>query len=180
MPKEPTRIWITIENKDIMDFISLRSATQDMITHFCKYNPYLVGEAVQSITTKHMNDLRLAVAPIMALHPTPKDEYSIECLLLIDGDARDIERYISFTKARQLRREFPDMNPTAYEAMKKSAFNLMRKNKIRNFSEEELHRVFKHAKEQLLYMSIVSMAIEDGLTLDSLYEDRGHDRGFER
>ncbi|MCU0431821.1 MAG: hypothetical protein MUC87_00030 [Bacteroidia bacterium] len=67
---------------------------------------------------------------------------------------------------------------TPYQRMKESAFNLMRKNEIKNFSAEELHRVFKHAREQLLYTSIVRTAIEDGLTIDSLYEDR--DRGFSR
>ncbi len=69
--------------------------------------------------------------------------------------------------------------PTPYERMKQSAFNLMRKNNIKSFSTEELHRVFKHAKEQLLYTSIVRMAVEDGLTITSLYEqDREH--GLER
>ncbi len=60
--------------------------------------------------------------------------------------------------------------PTPYERMKQSAFNLMRKNKIKDFSAEEIHRVFKHAKEQLLYTSIVKMAMEDGLTITSLYD----------
>ncbi len=179
MPKEPTRIWITIENKDVMDFISLRSVTHDMIAHFCRYNPQLVSEAVQAITTRQMAEQRLAIAPITALQPTPKDEHTIECLLLVDGDTRDIERYINFAKARRLQQECPEMEPTAYAAMKKSAFNLMRKNKIRNFSEEELHRVFKHAKEQLLYTSIVRSAIEDGFTIDSLYE-QDRDRGLGR
>jgi hypothetical protein len=68
---------------------------------------------------------------------------------------------------------------TPYERMKKSAFNLMRKNEIKDFSAEELHRVFKHAREQLLYTSIVRQAIEDGLTIDSLYE-HDRDRGLSR
>lgn len=55
----------------------------------------------------------------------------------------------------------------------------MRKNNVRDFSAEELHRVFKHAKEQLLYTSIVRMAVEDGLTIASLYE-QDHDRGLGR
>jgi len=180
MPKEPTRIWITVENKDIMDFISQPAVTQEMIAHFCRYNPQLVGDAVQAITTRQIAEQRLSVAPIMVFQPAPKDEQTIECLLLIDGNERDIEQFINFAKARRLQHEFPEVEPTAYEGMKKSAFNLMRKNKIRNFSEEELHRVFKHAKEQLLYRSIVRSAIEDGFTINSLYEDRDHERGLER
>lgn len=69
--------------------------------------------------------------------------------------------------------------PTPYERMKQSALNLMRKNNIRDFSAVELHRVFKHAKEQLLYTSIVRMEIDNGLTIASLYE-QGHERGLER
>ena len=58
----------------------------------------------------------------------------------------------------------------------------MRKNEIKDFSAEELHRVFKHAREQLLYTSIVRTAIEDGLTITSLYkiQDQDHDIGFGR
>ena len=69
--------------------------------------------------------------------------------------------------------------PTPYERMKQSALNLMRKNKVKDFSAEELHRVFKHAKEQLLYTSIVRMEIDNGLTITSLYE-QDQDRGLER
>lgn len=70
---------------------------------------------------------------------------------------------------------------TGYEQMKESAFNLMRKNKIKNFSAEELHRVFKHAKEQILYTAIVRYAIEDGLTITRLYSnDRSKDHDHSR
>lgn len=68
---------------------------------------------------------------------------------------------------------------TPYERMQQSAFNLMRKNSIKDFSAEELHRVFKHAKEQLLYTAIIRNAIEDGLTIASLYE-QDHDNDIER
>lgn len=121
----------------------------------------------------------LSVVPIMTFEANRKDENTIECLLLIDGDPHDIEKFISLSKALRLQEQFPELEPTAYDAMKKSAFNLMRKNKIRNFSEEELHRVFKHAKEQLLYRAIVRTAIEDGFTIDSLYE-QDRDQGLER
>lgn len=69
--------------------------------------------------------------------------------------------------------------PTTYENMKASAFNLMLKHNIKDFSAEELHRVFKHAREQLLYTAIVRQAIEDGLTISSLYE-QDPDRGLGR
>jgi hypothetical protein len=63
--------------------------------------------------------------------------------------------------------------------MKQSALKLMRKNKVKDFSAVELHRVFKHAKEQLLYTSIVRMEIDNGLTITNLYE-QDQDRGLER
>lgn len=171
MHQTPIRIWITLENKDIIDFINQPALKPEMLAHFCKYNPQLISEAAQAITTVMVAEHGLSVVPITAFEFSRKDEHSIECLLLIDGDPRDIERFISIAKARRLQQEFPELEPNAYEAMKKSAFNLMRKNKIRNFSEEELHRVFKHAKEQLLYLSIVRSAIEDGLSINSLYEE---------
>lgn len=68
---------------------------------------------------------------------------------------------------------------TPYERMKQNAFNLMRKNKIRDFSAEALHHAFKHCKEKLLYTAIVKDAVENGLTIRSLYEQE-HDRGMER
>lgn len=161
-----------------MDFINQPAMKPEMLDHFCKYNPKVVTEAAQAIATVMVTEHGLSVVPIMAFEPSRKDEHTIECLLMIDGQPPDIERFISLAKARRLQQEFPEIGPTAYEAMKKSAFNLMRKNKIRGFSEEELHRVFKHAKEQLLYTSIVKMAIEDGLTITSLYE-QDRDRGLE-
>lgn len=179
MHQTPTRIWISVENKDIMDFINQPALKPEMLAHFCRYNPHLISEAVQAITTVTAAEQGLSVVPIMAFEPVRKDENTIECLLLIDGEARDIEQFISMSKARRLQQQFPELEPTAYESMKKSAFNLMRKNRIRSFSEEELHRVFKHAKEQLLYTAIVRAAIEDGFTIDSLYE-QDRDQGLSR
>ncbi len=57
----------------------------------------------------------------------------------------------------------------------------MRKNEIKDFSAQELHRVFKHAKEQILYTAIVRYAIEDGLTITRLYgDDRSKDHDHSR
>ena len=175
MPKEPTRIWITIENKDVIDFINQPALQPEMLAHFCKYNPQLINEAVQAIATVQVAEQGLSVVPINVFEQSVKDKDSIECLLLVDGEPKDIEKFVRLMNARRIQQEFPEVESTAYEAMQKSAFNLMRKNNIKNFSEEELHRVFKHAKEQLLYRSIVRSAIEDGLTIDTLYaKDREH------
>lgn len=179
MPKDPIRIWITIENKEIIDFINQPAMKPKMLVHFCKFNPQLISEAVQAITTFNAHEQNLSVVPIMAFEIMVKDENTLEALLLMDGEPRDIERFINLMKARRLQQEVPGLEPSAYDAMKKSAFNLMRKNKIRDFSAEELHRVFKHAKEQLIYTSIVKAAIEDGLTITSLYE-QDRDLGLER
>jgi hypothetical protein len=64
--------------------------------------------------------------------------------------------------------------PTPYERMKQTAFSLMRRSKIKDLSAEELHRAFKHSKEKLIYTAIAKTAIENGLTISSLYEqDQG-------
>ena len=51
---------------------------------------------------------------------------------------------------------------------------------IRDFSEEELWRTFKHCREYQIYMAIVQSEIEDGLTVESLYEDQELDHSYER
>lgn len=66
------------------------------------------------------------------------------------------------------------------DLMRKSALNLMRKNHIKDFSDEELHRVFKHARERATYLSLVKNAISNGLTVESLYQDQDHEHGFDR
>lgn len=64
--------------------------------------------------------------------------------------------------------------------MKGRAFSIMCDNHIRDFSAEELHRVFKHSKEKLLYTAIVRNAVkEEGLTITSLYA-HARDSGRER
>lgn len=68
---------------------------------------------------------------------------------------------------------------TPYERMQHRAYNIIRKSKIKDFSLEELHRAFKHCKEKLLYTSIVRNAVENGLTIHSLYEQE-HDHGMSR
>lgn len=63
--------------------------------------------------------------------------------------------------------------------MKQHAFDVMRQKRVKDFSFEELHRVFKHCKEKLLYTAIVKEAVENGLTIRTLYEQE-HDRGISR
>lgn len=70
--------------------------------------------------------------------------------------------------------------PTQYQLMKKSAFARMRKMEIKDFSEEELWRTFKHCREYQNYIAIVKSEIEDGLTIESLYEDQEQDYCYER
>lgn len=68
---------------------------------------------------------------------------------------------------------------TPFERIKAHALEIMREKKIRDFSPGELHRCFKHCKEKLLYTAIVNTAVENGLTITSLY-DRGNSRAEER
>lgn len=63
--------------------------------------------------------------------------------------------------------------PTPYERMRRTAFDLMRRSSIKDFSAEELHRAFKRSKEKLIYTAIAKAEVENGLTIANLYE---HDR----
>ncbi|MEO5644451.1 MAG: hypothetical protein ABIQ40_02005 [Bacteroidia bacterium] len=189
------KVWYTAPVIELMQELKLPGMAAQYIPDFCQYNPQKVTEAILAIARDHIREAQISVIPIAAYYPTLKDENHVEAVLLVCGEADELEKIASHgfpferladdveikyhERMEKARLDDVTQDKSQLEKMKMSAFNLMRKKNIRNFSSEELHRIFKHSKEQLLYTSIVRMAIEDGLTIESLYE-QDRDLGFER
>ncbi len=177
-PNARTRAWFTVPIDELIIELGMPGLTAEFVPDICQLNPQKVADAVVEIARRDFEG-EFTLVPIAALSPLQKDEHNIECVVVLGGQPEEIERLIIFNKSFEHLDRTPEIEPTKYERMKESAFNLMRRNKIRNFSAEELHRVFKHSKEQLLYTAIVRREVDDGFTIASLYE-QDRDRGFER
>jgi hypothetical protein len=174
------KIWLEITVSKVIRLLNIPGLTPELIPDLCRYNPQKVTDAALEIAYKVIEESHANVVALAAATPLMKTPESFECIIILSGSPEEIEKFIGHEKSLELIPDSIESKELAqYERMKQSAFNLMRKRNIRNFSDAELHRVFKHAKEQLLYTSIVKMAIEDGLTVNSLYE-QGHDHGLER
>lgn len=174
------RVWLEIPVSKVIRQLNIPHLTAEFIPEICRYNPQKVADAALEITYKIIEESHANVVALTAATPLMKTPDAIECIVVLGGAPEELEKVIGQGKSFELiRNTIESPESTQYEKMKQSAFNLMRKKNIKSFSDEELHRVFKHAKEQLLYTSIVRMAIEDGLTINNLYE-QDRDRGLDR
>ncbi|TND10360.1 MAG: hypothetical protein FD123_2 [Bacteroidetes bacterium] len=188
------KVWCRIPAEDIIKKLDTPGLTPEYLSEFCKHAPERVSSVAAGYAEKTIEQEGIEAVVIAAFFPMMDEDY-VECVILLGAQPEEIEKLISQSKCfNQLEplRQYDATTHTAmiqrteelkqrngYERMKASAFNLMRKNNIKDFSPEELHRVFKHAREQLVYTSIVRMAVEDGLTITSLYE-QDRDRGLGR
>lgn len=188
------KIWFSITVDEIIPKLGMPGLTPEFIPDVCQYNPQKITDvAMQSVYTT-LQEIDANVVVIAVTLPMPRTADSLECIVVLGGEPGELEKVADYglpfekmieserqdvERFERRKQELLSDAPTQYERMKQSAFNLMRKKNIKNFSDEELHRVFKHAKEQLLYMSIVRTAIEDGLTINSLYE-QDHERDLGR
>ncbi|MEO6240321.1 MAG: hypothetical protein ABIQ40_03270 [Bacteroidia bacterium] len=189
------KIWFSISVEEILPKIGMPGLTPEFVPDVCQYNPQKITEVLSKYAQHSILKIGAEVTVIAATLPMMRREDAVECVVVLVGEPEELEKVVDhglpfermanenerqdIGRFEKRKRELVHDAPTQYEKMKQSAFNLMRKKDIKSFSDEELHRVFKHAKEQLLYTSIVRMSIEDGLTISSLYE-QDRDLGFER
>jgi hypothetical protein len=190
---EKTRkIWFSMPVEEIIPMLSMPGLTPEFIPDVCQYNPQKITTAMFLCASKAIGDISDNVLVISADVPMMQGKEYVECVVVLGGNPEELEKIVDhrlpfermlgnieqhkIERFEKMKLGALGEDETQYEKMKKSAFNLMRKKNIRRFSDGELWRVFKHAKEYTAYMAIAKTAIKDGLTIESLYEqDNEHD-----
>lgn len=164
--------WMHVPVSLIIDYIGYPALHKEMIPSFCRHNMQLLSEAIQTIIANDAKENNLAVVPITSTQHRYKPEIeSLQCLVYLDGDSRDIEQVIDLMQSSVTEtRSYEEIEPYVYNSLKRTALKVMRENNIKDFSAEELHRVFNGTQEETLYMSIIRQNIKEGLTIERLYE----------
>lgn len=174
-----TRIWYKVPIETLLHELNIPNMTPEYLPEVCKLNPQKITGTMLSLVERSIRDEDIKVIPIHAAFPTKKDDEYIECVVILGGDPREIEKLLDLDLGCERLGGTRELDHEQTHKMRENAFYFMRKGNIRDFSSEELHRVFKHCKEKLFYTAIVKDAVDNGLTIQALYE-QDHDHGISR
>lgn len=172
-----TKVWFVIPVSEMMEQLDIPNMTSVYMPELCRHEPRRAINAALAIARKEIKSRNASVVAVTGMMPSLKTENSFECLILLGGEPEELKKVVGYEKPFEwMEHPLEHEEPTQYEKIRATAFGWMRKNKIRDFSEDELWRVFKHSANSGLYMAITKREIADGLTIAKLYkQDRSRD-----
>lgn len=172
-----TKVWFVIPVMDMMEQLDIPNMTSAYMPDLCRHESQRAINAALAIARKEIKNNNANVVAITGLLPALKTKSSVECIILLGGDPEELKKVVGYEKPFEwVENPLEHEEPTQYAKIRQSAYDLMIKNEIEDFSEDELWRVFKHSRNSGLYISIVKKEIADGLTITKLHtQDRGRD-----
>lgn len=175
-----TKVWFVIPVTDMMEQLDIPNMTSAYMPDLCRHESQRTINAALAIARKEIKNKEASVVAVTGLMPSLKTKNSFECLILLGGEPEELNKVVGYEKPFEwVENPLEHEEPTQYEKIRQSAYDLMIKNEIEDFSEDELWRVFKHSRNSGLYIAIVKREIADGLTITKLHKpDRS--RGLDR
>jgi hypothetical protein len=175
-----TKVWFVIPVSEMMEQLDIPNMASAYMPELCRHEPLRAINAALAIARKEIKSKNADVVAITGLLPALKTKNTFECIILLGGEPEELRKVVGYEKPFEwVENPLEHEEPTHYEKIRATAFGWMRKNEIRDFSEDELWRVFKHSANSGLYLAIIKREIADGLTITSLY-DQDHERDLGR
>lgn len=177
--KNTARVWYTVSAEKIIAQLRMPRIAEAYLPELCRYDPQKITDAVLELAGIDIRMSTADVLPLAAINPSLIANRGIDCIVVLGGEQEELKKIIGYDKPFEwMENPLEHEDPVPYGKIREDAYNLLRKQNVKNLSEDELWRAFSDYANARLYMAIIRKEISDGLTIKKFYADR--ERGLER
>lgn len=174
------RVWFTIPIPDLIARINIPNMKAAYLEELAVINKHAMDEAVLALAREEIQKRNTDVAAIAIILANRKTDEQMEFLLLVGGAEKELEKVAGFEKPFEWRSNpLEHEEPSQYERIRESAFNLLRKEGASELSSDAIWNAVKGSRHAGLYFDLLRHEIESGLTIKKLYA-RNRESGLER
>lgn len=176
--KNTAKVWYTVSAEKLIAKLKMPKVAEAYLADLCRYDSQTVANAALDCAGTDIRGSGANVLLLAAIKPTLAGDNGVECIVVLGGEPEELKKVVGFGKPFEwMDNPLEHEDPSHYEKIRESAFNLLRKQNVKNLSDEEIWRAVKHSGNAGLYTAILRREIADGFTIKKL---RAQDRGMER
>lgn len=166
-------MWYTVSAEKIITKLKMPQIAETYLEELCRYDSQKVADAVMDCAASDIRDSGANVVLLFATNLTVAGDHGIECIIILDAESAELKKVTGYGKPFEwMENPLEQEEPSQHEKIRESAFNLLRKQNVKNLSEDELWRAFKHSGNAGLYLAILRKEIADGFTYKKLFAKR--------
>lgn len=178
--KNTAKVWYMVSAEKLVAKMKMPKIAEAYLSELCQFDVQKIADAALDCAGSDIRDSGANVLLLAAIQTTLAGDNGVECIVVLGGEPEELKKVVGFGKPFEwMENPLEHEEPSQYEKIRESAFNLLRKQNVKNLSDDEIWRAVKHSGNAGLYTEILRREIADGFTYKKLYAKRreqGHER----